>query len=481
MPAEDSGHHRWLEMALRIVSAIMFSPRGGSSHVARALVLGLRKQGCSVTLVAGSRGDAEPDADARTFYGDVQAVDFGPALATDDPLRYEGPPGTAPLHPSFEDRPGAPDVIFASLDDLAYERQVRAWGRELERAGAAEADVLHLHHLTPINEAAGRVAPHVPVVGQIHGTELLMLERIAAGPPASWRHAGRWAERLQQWARTCAALVVAPGGLQRAAEVLDVPRERIHPLSGGVDVDLFKPRQVDRAGFWRRVLVDHPRGWLPGHPPGSLSYREAEVSRLGDAVVLLYVGRFTEVKRLDLLLDGFCRTQKATPREVALILVGGHPGEWEGEHPSDIADRLGVANVFLAGWYAQTDLPEFFGAGDAVVLASDREQFGQVLVEGMACGLPAIATRSLGPASIVEDGRTGWLVAPGDVIALADVLAEAVDDEGERARRGGLARKTVCERFSWPAVAGRLAEILGDVAVAGRKSGSMGRFFDQHP
>ena len=47
-------------------------------------------------------------------------------------------------------------------------------------------------------------------------------------------------------------------------------------------------------------------------------------------------------------------------------------------------------------------------------LAHEREHFGQVLVEGMACGLPAVATRSLGPAEIIENGRTGWLVEPDE-------------------------------------------------------------------
>ena len=61
---------------------------------------------------------------------------------------------------------------------------MRAWARALERAGAADADVLHLHHLTPLNEAAARVAPDVPVVGHLHGTELLMLEAIAGGAGA---------------------------------------------------------------------------------------------------------------------------------------------------------------------------------------------------------------------------------------------------------------------------------------------------------
>src|SRR5918994_4506081 len=150
-------------MPLRVVSAVMFSPRGGSAHVTRALARGLRELGCEVTLLAGSRADLGAHGDARAFYGDVQPVDFGPAFGSDAPARLEGPPGTAPLHASFEERPDAPDPVFASLDEVDFERHVRAWSRELERAGAARADVLHLHHLTPLNQAAARVAPGVPV------------------------------------------------------------------------------------------------------------------------------------------------------------------------------------------------------------------------------------------------------------------------------------------------------------------------------
>ncbi|MGZ4173288.1 MAG: glycosyltransferase family 4 protein [Solirubrobacteraceae bacterium] len=456
-------------MALDVVSAILFSPRGGSAHAARAHARGLRELGWSVTLLAGSCGERVPDGDARAFYGDgVQAVDFAPALATEAPLRYEGPPGTAPIHPSFEERPGAPDAVFASLDDLDYERQVRAWARELQRAGAAQADVLLLHHLTPLNEAARRVAPRVPVVGHLHGTELLMLERIAAGAPASWCYAERWAERLHRWARRCSHLVAAPGGLGRAIDLLDVPRERIHPVPGGVDTNLFAPREIDRRAFWQRVLVENPRGWLPDAGPGSVRYALEDVARLARDPVLTYVGRFTAVKRLDLLIEAFGCAQRDARCPASLVLVGGHPGEWEGEHPAQIAERLGVERVFLAGWYTQPELPDFFAASDAVALASEREQFGQVLVEGMSCGLPAIALRSLGPSSIVDDEKTGWLVPSDDAAAVAQALTEAVDDRGERLRRGEAARRAVCERFSWPAITARLAETLAEAAAAER-------------
>ena len=58
--------------------------------------------------------------------------------------------------------PAAEDPVLAGLDDEAYELQVEAWTRELERAGAAAIDLLYLHHLTPLNEAAARALARHP-------------------------------------------------------------------------------------------------------------------------------------------------------------------------------------------------------------------------------------------------------------------------------------------------------------------------------
>jgi glycosyltransferase involved in cell wall biosynthesis len=449
----------------RVLSAIQFSPRGGSAHAARALAGGLRDQNFQVTLLAGSRHDQGVHGDARAFYGDVHPVNFDAALATAEPQRFVSESGSAPLHPSFEDRPGAPDRVFAALDDAEYELQVEAWSRELTQAGAREADVLHLHHLTPINEAAARVAGHVPVVGQLHGTELLMLERIAGPDPPSWSHAASWARRMRRWAQQCAQLVIAPGGVERAVSLLDVPRDRFSTVANGVDIGLFESAPVDRADFWRRVLIEQPRGWLPDRPPGSVRYRDADVVALARGPVLLYVGRFTAVKRLDRLIGAFGHAQDRLQGAAGLVLVGGHPGECEGEHPAQIATRLGVPQVFLAGWHTHEELPEFLSAADAVVLTSEREQFGQVIVEGMACGLPAVATRSLGPAAIISDGATGWLVGPDDEAGLISALTDVVQNPVERRRRGELARIVARERYSWTAAAEVLAGLLTDVST----------------
>jgi glycosyltransferase involved in cell wall biosynthesis len=453
-----------------VLSAVMFFPRGGSAHLARGLAERLPEAGWTVRLVAGSRPELGPEADARVFYRglDVVAVEFDhgePDETAGSPAegdRSEVATLRAPLHPSFEDRPDAPDPVFASLDDQEYERHVAAWARALESAGAASADILHLHHLTPLNEAAARVAPAIPVVGELHGTELLMLERIAAGNPDGWAHADAWRARLLAWAGRCRRLIVAPGARERASSVLGVDNDVLRPIPNGYDERRFAPREVDRAAHWHRHLVAEPRGWLPERPPGSVSYGDADLAPLRDGVVFAYVGRFTEVKRMPLLIHAFAAAEARFRRPAALVLIGGYPGEWEGEHPAETIRAVGARSVFLAGWHPHDALPDFFAASDAVVLTSSREQFGQILVEGMACGLPAVATRSFGPSVIVDDGRTGWLVDRDDEPALVEALVQVVNDEDERRRRGAAASEAARTRFSWPAVVAQVADVFAE-------------------
>ena len=282
---------------MRVLSGLMFFPRGGSAHVARALATELPRHGWDVTLVTGSRATGSGGhGDARAFFSglDVRPVDFDA--------------GDAPMHPSYEDRPGAVDQVFASVDDAGFEAHVRAWARALDEAGAAEADVLHLHHLTPLHEAAARIAPDVPVVTHLHGTELLMLEAIADGAP--WAHAEEWARRMRRWARRSAKLLLlSPEQGARVEPLLGVGPERCVVTPNGFDPERFDRLEVDRTALWHEHLVAHPRGWKPGEDEGSIGYTDDEIAPLTDAraPVAISVSRFTAVKRLPLLIRAWAR------------------------------------------------------------------------------------------------------------------------------------------------------------------------------
>ena len=414
---------------------LIFFPRGGSAHVARSLATALPQAGWDATIVSGSLSRPGRPGDARAFYRDldVHPVDFTAALDAPDPLLAD-----PPLHPSFEDRPGAPDRMFASLDDDVAEHLVAAWARQLERAGAARADVLHLHHLTPLNEAAARVAPDVPVVGHLHGTELLMLEAIR-DEPSRWAHGAAWAERLRRWAARCERLLILSASADKRAEpLLGLGPEHFVEVPNGFNPEQFRPRDADRGAHWAQYVEP-----LAGY----------------DGPVLLYVGRFTAVKRVPLLIEAYSAAQEHFAERAPLVLVGGFPDEFEGEHPDEAIARTGARDVHLAGWHEHDVLPRFLNAADVVVLPSVAEQFGQVLVEGMACARPVIAVNSHGPAEIVDAGETGWLVGPDDRDGLAAALVEAVNDPAERRRRGENAREVALERYAWPALAERVAAV----------------------
>ena len=453
-----------------MISAVQFFPRGGSAHVTRSLARELPAHGWRVTVLSGSRQGLDGHGDARCFYDglDVRPVEFDAALRAPDPL--DPPAGAVPMHPSYEDRPDEPDAVFASLDDAAYERQVDAWARALHDAGAAEADALHLHHLTPLNAAAARVAPGVPVVGHLHGTELLMLEAIQAGAP--WSHADAWAHRMRAWAAACARLIVlTPSQVARATGLLGIDPARCVLMPNGFDPRGMHRVEIDRAAHWHEHLVEHPCGWRPGEAPGSVRYSAAQAAAVAAGVVILSVGRFTAVKRMALLIEAFAAARSRFRQPASLVLLGGHPGEWEGEHPQQTVERLGAQHVFLAGWHDHDALPAFLSAADVFALASVREQFGQVLVEAMAAELAVIAVDRYGPAEIVEPGRTGWLVKPDDVTAMTDALVEAVNAPAERIRRGAAGRAAAEQRFAWPALTQRLASTLDEVIIEQPRTG----------
>ena len=389
-----------------------------------------------------------------------------------------------PMHASFEDKGGVPDRAFFELDDLAYRRQVRSWMKFFasQHTGPSDGrpDVVHLHHLTPMNEAARQLWPGVPIITHLHGTELKMLEEMhaPAGDQAPTRWTTQWVARLERWACDSARLVVvSPADAATARRLLPVDPQRIVTIASGVDTEAFAPSPPAsasvRRALWSRLLVEDPQGWKPGDIPGSIRYDDRDLEAFtdteGESVpVVLFAGRFMKFKRLQLLIEAHhARRAAGGPRSV-LVVAGGYPGEWEGEHPFDTVERLGAHDVFFVGWRGHDVLAEMLGCCDVFAAPSVDEPFGLVYLEAMAAGVPPIATATGGPLSFINiggEGPTGWLVAPDDVAALADAIDEAVTDRARCRARGQEAARFVRENYSWPSTAGRFIDLYRAVVA----------------
>ncbi len=455
--------------------ALQFWPRGGSAQVVRYLAPEISAQGWPVRLVTGSLGGPGDNGYAPEFFAPtpVTAVDYTAAMASfeagGDP--FQSP---VPLHPSFEDREGAPDRVYASVDDADYERQVQAWTVALTDAGAAHAAVAHLHHLTPISAALRRVRPELPQVVQLHGTDMNMVEAIRRGDGVRWPYSAEWNARMTTWAgRADRIITVSPTDKQRVLALFDVPAEHIEVISPGVDQERFSPSRPDRSERMRLLtewLVTEPRGWDESGTPGTVRYTEADLAAFADDLpVLIFVGRFTEQKRLPLLLRAYARARREHGLRAPLLIWGGFPGEWEGEHPVTVVREEGIEGVFFTGWHGHDELPTGLGCADVFVGPSVGEAFGQVFIEAMACGLPVITSASGGPLAFVNDqpGRpNGWLVEPDDELSLTAALVESTtgpDAAGLRAARAGAALEQVRARFSWSAAARRVISLYEEI------------------
>ena len=465
---------------LDIAMGFYFFPRGGSAQVARYLCRALLGTRWEPTLFSGSAGTLDDSSNAHRFFTgvDCRTLDYSPALS-DWENGGDAMAGPVPMAASYEAKANVPDRMILDLDDAAFDRQAASWARFFATAADRPPDVVHLHHLTPMHEAVRMVWPDVPVVTHLHGTELKMLaslrdESIAARPG---RFSAEWAQRMRRWAQASDHLVViSPHDKQLVRDLLPVDPQRITTIGGGVDTELFAPRRTtpaQRLTLWKRWLVDEPKGWRPGEPEGSISYDVADLSAFSDedgqpVPVVLFAGRFMRFKRLQLLIEAHHLMRTTTSSRAVLVIVGGFPGEWEGEHPHDTVQRLGAEAVFFAGWRDHSDLAQILGCSDVFAAPAVDEPFGLVYLEAMASGIPPIGTASGGPLSFINvdpERPTGWLVAPDDVGATALAIGEATSDDAARAERGRAAAEFVRDHYSWASSAKAFATIYEAVVA----------------
>jgi len=188
------------------------------------------------------------------------------------------------------------------------------------------------------------------------------------------------------------------------------------------------------------------------------------------AARIISVGRMVDYKGFITLLGAVARLRGAG-RDLRCDIVGDGPMRAEVEAE---VGRLGLGGaVRLLGSRTQGEVRDLLRGATACVLASERGRDGQmdgipvVLMEAMAMGVPSVATRISGIPEIIEDGRTGFLAAPGDPASLAAAVARLLDDPGMVRRVTSSARAKIEEEFDIERSASALLRLMGQAAGAG--------------
>jgi colanic acid/amylovoran biosynthesis glycosyltransferase len=178
---------------------------------------------------------------------------------------------------------------------------------------------------------------------------------------------------------------------------------------------------------------------------------------------ILSVAQFREKKGLPFLVEA-CRILKSEGQEFECCIIGDGPQRGLLE---ELIEKHNLHDtVRLEGIVFQERLRDYYRRADIFALPSvvasdgDRDGIPVTLIEVMAMGLPVVSTFVSGIPELVQDGRTGLLVSPGDAMALADALLTLLRDEGLRRQMGQASRNRATTHFDIQDSVARVADLF---------------------
>ena len=192
------------------------------------------------------------------------------------------------------------------------------------------------------------------------------------------------------------------------------------------------------AGYHHEInneeqTVKSPNGAVP-----------TSVGATEEPFLIVTAGRLHAQKGHRFLLEAIDELVHRRGRSLQLVVMG--QGELEAELRNFVQNRRLESNVAFAGFVAEPQT--WYRRADLFVLPSLYEGMPNALIEAVACGTPVLATDCpSGPSEILDGGRCGRLVPPGDAMSLADAIAEALDDRDEGRSRAEVARQRVLRLF----------------------------------
>ncbi|QLQ35178.1 glycosyltransferase family 4 protein [Micromonospora robiginosa] len=334
--------------------------------------------------------------------------------------------------------------------------------------------------LPPYVVSAGRAVP-LPYNGSV--------ARIAFGPVSTAR-VRRWINRgdfdvlhvhepltpsLSMLAVLCARGPVV------ATFHTAMTRSRVLSAAQGVLQILLEriTARIAVSALARKVQVEHMDGGAVEIPNGVAVAKFAGVEPLpgwpgecaaGSGGTLGFLGRFTEPRKgFPILRDAFVALAPRRPGLRLLVAGPGDADELYGRFPADLRDRV----TFL-GLVSEPDKARMLRSAHLYVAPNTGgESFGMILTEALAAGTTVVASDLDAFRRVLDGGRAGRLFPTGDPVALAAVLSELLDDDGQRAGLTASGDQVVAN-FDWPVVARRVLEVYAAAIEA-----TDGRVMDQ--
>lgn len=288
-------------------------------------------------------------------------------------------------------------------------------------------DVLHAHYAVPhavCAVLARQMVGELPIVTTLHGTDITVL-----GYDPSLSDMIKFG--IEQ---SDIVTAVSDALVRQTYELLDVQKP-IYTVYNFVDERVYRRRE---AGHLRR------------------EYGISEQEK-----VVIHVSNFRKVKRVPDVVRAFAIVRRHMPAK--LLLVGDGP---EMTVVCRLVKELGLnGDVRFLG--KQDKLEELYSISDVMMLLSEKESFGLVLLEAMACGVPCIGTAIGGIPEVIEDGKTGFLCPLGDVEEAARRTLMLLTDRRLHQEMARQAVQTVKQKFRSSDIVGQYEQLY--ISLAARK------------
>jgi len=279
-------------------------------------------------------------------------------------------------------------------------------------------DLVHIHHIfTPISisAASGAIKANIPFVFTNHTIPYLSSKKSLLNTLVIHKNVLNKASKIISVSRSADKII----------DTLIKDKNKRIVIPNGVDATLFTPKNTNN--------ILHS---------------------------ICFVGRLVPRKGVQILIEAFFQLKREI-KDAKLFIIGD--GRYK-NHLLSFVKRKKIPDVKFAGYLPPDKIIKYYQSCEVVVVPSlERESFGIVALEGMACAKPVIVSDVGGLAEIIENGNDGIVIKKGDIELLSDAILDLFNNSLLSRRMGTNARKKVEKIYDWKPVTKRIIEVYNNI------------------